>query len=65
MQYDVHQMIWWKNIQIMLVGLVHMDIFAVKVMSTGYSSVFVAYKLKWWPASTAAGVIAPLWLEPL
>ena len=31
----------------MLVGLVHIYIFAVEVMSTGYSSVFVAYKLKW------------------
>ena len=30
----------------MLVGLAHIDNFAVEVMSTGYSSVFVAYKLK-------------------
>ena len=36
-----------KNIHIILVGLVYMDIFAAKVMSTGYSLVIVTNKLKW------------------
>ena len=55
---------WYGGKHINHIGRV-MDIFAVEVMNTGYDLVVVAYKLKWWSASTASGVIAPLWLEPL